>query len=196
MKSKSGIGISSLLLSLSLSLSLSAQATTIDLSGAAEGGVYTYGASPNGPEKYTAQGFQFAAVAPAGNNDAHFHVDYLGAGTVLMHNNSIGYPATWVLSKVGGGLFNATSFTGIGGGLLWSTNLNNTWNTDLVGLNTINQNGISSLSFILSDPSSCCSIGMDAFEVSAVPEPATNAFLLAGLAMVGFMARRRKQLDA
>jgi len=175
--------------------SISAQATIIDLSGAAEGGTFSANTG-NGPSIYTAQGFQFAAVNPASGNDPHFHVDYLGAGTVLMHDNSGNSQDFFTLSKVGNGSFNAVSFTGIGLGLLWSTNLQSSWTAAISGLNLINQIGITSLTFKLADPSACCSIGMNAFEVSSVspvPEPETYAMLLAGLGLMGGMARRRKQ---
>lgn len=39
-------------------------------------------------------------------------------------------------------------------------------------------------------------IGWETFKVAAVPEPETYAMLLAGLGLVGFMVRRRKQLEA
>jgi len=175
--------------------SIGAQATVIDLSGAVEGGVYS-AHTGNGPSIYTAKGFQFASVNPAPGNDPHFHVDYLGAGTVLMHDNSAASQDFWTLSKVGGGSLKAASFTGIGLGLLWSTNLQSSWTAALNGLNTISQNGITSLNFKLANPSACCSIGMNAFEVakvSPVPEPETYAMLLAGLGLMGGVARRRKQ---
>jgi hypothetical protein len=175
--------------------SISAQATIIGLSGAAEGGSFSANTG-NGPSIYTAQGFQFVAAAPAGDTDAHFHENYLGAGTVLMHDNSPSSQDFWTLSKVGSGSFNAVSFTGIGLGLLWSTNLQSSWTAAVNGLNIINQAGITNLTFKLATPGACCSIGMNAFEVntiSPVPEPETYAMLLAGLGLMGGMARRRKQ---
>ena len=174
--------------------SISAQATIIDFSEAAEGGVYS-NFTGNGHSTYTAQGFQFQGIDTI-SNESHFHENYLGAGTALMHDNSPSSPDFWTLSKVGSGSFNAVSFTGIGLGLLWSTNLQSSWTAATSGLNLINQVGITSLTFKLATPSACCSIGMDAFEVdtvSPVPEPETYAMLLAGLGLMGGVARRRKQ---
>jgi hypothetical protein len=174
-----------------------AQSATIDFSGAAEGGFYTNTAqSSNGPVTYTAQGFQFDSVGDEG----HFHDNYLGFGTVLMHDNSPSSPDAWVLTKVGGGLFDVTSFTAfVSDGMRWFTNLNPSGTDAVNGLNVINVSGISSLSFVLRNPGACCSEGMDAFEVNsaaAVPEPETYAMLLAGLGLIGFAARRRKQQAA
>jgi PEP-CTERM motif len=173
---------------------VNAQAQIIDLSGAAEGGVFSV-ETGNGPSIYTALGFQFATVNTALGQDPHFHVDYFGAGTVIMHDNSPDNPDFWTLTKVDNGSFNAISFTAIGDGLLWSTNLNGSWISAADGLNVINQAGVNSLNFKLAVPGSCCSIGMDAFNVStvtAVPEPETFAIMLAGLGLVGTIARRRK----
>lgn len=171
-----------------------AQATTIDLSGAAEGGAFTNpNNAVNGPSLYTAQGFQFAAINPVGDSDgAHFHVDYFGAGTVILHDNTSATPDIWKLSRVDNGSFNAASFTEIGTGLLWSTNLQSSWTASVAGLNVINQIGVTSLSFKLTNPGACCSTGMDRFEVTAVPEPETYAMMLAGLGLMGSIARRRK----
>lgn len=186
------LGIAAIVGALALS---SAQATPIDFSGAAEGGNYTYTSqSFNGPEYYIAQGFKFTSAGDEG----HFHENFFGDGTVLMHDNTPGDPDTWVLSRVGGGTFDLTSFTTAGGtgtNLHWFTNLNATGGIAADGLNTLNLFGITSLSFSLVNAGAFG--GMDQFVVNestppaGVPEPASLALLGLGLAGIGFARRKR-----
>jgi hypothetical protein len=171
---------------------LSSQATTISFTGAAEGGVFTdVTGSGNGPSKYTAQGFEFFATGP----DGHFHPDLFTPDSVYMHSNYNLTTNTWVLAKVGNGLFDVTSFTVNGGALNWVTNLGTTGTTSS-GLNNVGLHGITSLTFSLE--SNFASGNMDAFDVnpSAVPEPATGALFAAGLGLLGLATRRRKQSAA
>src|ERR1700712_4274549 len=113
-----------LLMALSFS---AAQATTIDFTGAAEGGVFTNPTgSGNGPSLYTAEGFQFIATG----FDGHFHPNDTTADSVYMHSNSgTTTDNKWVLSKVGNGLFDVSSFTMDVGSLVWVTNLGTTGST-------------------------------------------------------------------
>lgn len=153
-------------------------------------GVYSYNAEAyNGPSQYTSQGYTFATILSPGDIDGHFHQDYFGAGTVLMHDNFPELPDTWRLTSAAG-LFNLVSFTAIGNGLLWSVN-GGVQQAVVDGLNTVNLNGVSYLDFQLANGNDS-SNGMDAFEVTAasqVPEPASFALMGLGLAMLSLRRR-------
>lgn len=171
---------------------LSSQATTISFTGAAEGGVFTdVTGSGNGPSKYTSQGFEFFATGP----DGHFHPDLFASDSLYMHSNYNLTTNTWVLAKVGNGLFDVTSFNLNAGALNWVTNSGTTGTTSS-GLNNVNLHGITSLTFSLE--SNYAFANMDEFDVkaSAVPEPETGALFVAGLGLLGLVNRRRKQSSA
>lgn len=171
----------------------SAQATTISFTEAAEGGVYTNPTgSGNGPSLYTAAGFQFLATG----SDGHFHVNSAPASSVLMHSNFGNTTSnTWILSKVGNGLFDVSGFGIETGSLVWTTNLGTTGST-LVGANNVGLKGINSLTFRLAANNGSATITDFTVNASVVPEPETTALFLAGLGMLGFVARRRKQAAA
>jgi hypothetical protein len=175
-----------------MAVALSSQATTISFTGAPEGGVFTSPTgSGNGPSQYTAQGFEFFATG----YDGHFHQNITVPDSLYMHSNYSLTTNTWVLAEVGNGLFDVTSFTMDSGALNWVTNLGTTGTTSL-GLNNVGLHGITSLTFSLEPNNGYGS--MDEFVVnpSAVPEPATGALFVAGLGILGFAVRRRKQSTA
>lgn len=176
-----------------MACALSSQATTINFTGASEGGVFTNPTgSGNGPSKYTAQGYTFYATGV----DGHFHENLTAPDSVYMHTNYGNTTQnTWILSQVTNSLFDLTSFTLDDGSLNWITNLGTTGTTS-VGLNKVNLHGISSITFSLVSGNGSASMDQFVVNPSAIPEPASAALLLAGLGVMGAVARRRKQSAA
>lgn len=170
-----------------MAFALSSQATTISFTGAPEGGVFSnVTGSGNGPSKYTSQGFEFFATG----TDGHFHQNLFGADSLYMHTNYALTTNTWVLDKVGNGLFDLNSFTMSSGALNWVTNLGTT-GTAFSGVNNVDLHGITSITFSLEQTYQAANMDQFVVNASAVPEPATGALIVAGI--LGFAARRRKQ---
>jgi hypothetical protein len=176
-----------------MACALSSQATTISFTGAPEGGVFTNPTnSGNGPSQYTSQGYKFYATGV----DGHFHQNVYGPDSLLMHTNYGNTTQnTWILSQVTNSLFDLTSFTMNEGSLSWITNLGTTGTTS-AGLNNVNLHGISSITFSLLSGNGDGSMDQFVVQASAIPEPASAALLLAGLGVMGAVARRRKQSAA
>lgn len=175
----------------------SAHATVLELTG--EGGVTTNPTgSSNGPSQYVAQGFQFAATG----SDGHWHEN--NPGVFLLHSNFTSTTInTWHLTAVGGGTFDFSSFTLVTdpgfdpAPLNWADDLGDS-GTGVVGLNNINVLGVSEITFALVTGSDV--VFLDQIVVNAnssnVPEPESLLLVLSSLGALGFVTRRRKQVEA
>ncbi len=173
-----------------------AAAALVTVSGAALAGTANFdGQSFNFPPSYSEAGITFTSLYPGG----HVHLGGYQADTIYNHNGGCCTDPIQI-TQFGGGAFtlnslfvvfdngpttfvgsNAATYTILGGDVGTTVNFGNlfagvtyvNWNTDSFGDSEIDNVTIN----------------------SAVPEPETYAMMLAGLGLLGFAARRRKQKE-
>lgn len=159
------------------------------VSGAALAGTATFTGAFSQAVTYSEAGIDFTTLYPGG----HLHVGDVYADAIFNHNGGCCTDPTQI-SQTGGGLFTLSSldvlYTSGGTTLVGS----NAAVYTVTGTGTINFGslfaGVTEVTWYDSGNSDSA---FDNVTINAIPEPETYAMLLAGLGLLGFAARRRKQ---
>lgn len=136
----------------------------------------------------------FTLTTGAGN-----HFDSMDVSGLYFHNGSANANYdNWARLTSSTGTFDLSAFTfnNVGGEV--RTNLNGATQTFSTGVQTVNLSGVTWVEFsaIGNGASDYNEIYLDNVTVAAVPVPETYAMLLAGLGLIGAIARRRRDAKA
>lgn len=156
-------------------------------SGSALAATATFTTGGGSPASYTEAGITFTSLYPGG----HVH---LTGSEIFNHDGGC---CTNPIQITAGGTFTLSSldvtfFSGSGSFVGSNAAVYTVTGTGSINFGSLFA-GVSSVMWNSNDTSSFGQMNIDNVTVNAIPEPETYAMLLAGLGLMGFAARRRKQ---